>query len=221
MSDAYTVLWTKDRCRLLKEAGQVGARLKVLFGGPHQSQPRFSRFGVKPGDYIYPIHVADGALHVLGRMRVKRLLPLEDYIAANPRQFAGCEDAEYPGGTLQNWLNAHPEQSYLVWSCTDEVAVGQVGTPIRFDVTLSPAELEGLRFRSRRGERGLKYIEGGRLTKVLGLDGGVYRLSPESAALLERLVGAAQGGPRQVARRDRRGRGRAAEPAAAPDRGGT
>jgi hypothetical protein len=198
MSDAYTVLWTKDRCQLLKKEGQVGARLKVLFGGPHQSHPRFSRFGVKPGDYIYPVHVTDGVLYILGRMRVKRLLPLEDYIAANPRLFAGCEDAGYPGGPLENWLNAHPELRYLVWSCTDEVAVGQGGTPIRFDVALSPAELEGLRFRSQRGERGLKYVEGGRLTMVLGLDGGVYRLSPESADLFDRLVGASQSRPNKA-----------------------
>jgi hypothetical protein len=198
MPDAYTVLWTKDRCQLLKKTGQVGARLKVLFGGPHLSQPRFSRFGVKPGDYIYPVHVTDGVLHILGRMRVKRLLPLEEYIAANPRLFAGCEDPEYPGGgILENWLNAHPAMRYLVWSCTDEVAVGREGTPICFDVALSPTELEGLRFPSRKGERGLKYIEGGRLKKVLGLDGGVYRLSPESAALFDRLVG----GPNEALRR--------------------
>ena len=201
MSDAYTVLWTKDRCQLLKKEGQVGAKLKVLFGGPHQSQPRFSRFGVKPGDYIYPIHVTDGVLYVLSRMQVKRLLPLEEYIAANPRLFAGCEDAEYRGRALDYWLNARPELRYLVWSCTDEVAIGQGGTPIRFDVALSPAELEGLRFRSKRGERGLKYIEGGRLTKVLGLDGGVYRLSPESAALFDRLVGASQGRPNKALQR--------------------
>jgi hypothetical protein len=198
MSNAYTVLWTKDRCRLLKKEGQVGAKLKVLFGGPHQSQPRFSRFGVKPGDYLYPIHVADGVLYVLSRMQVKRLMPLEEYIAANPRLFAGCEAAEYRGRALDYWLNDRPELRYLVWSCTDEVALGRGGTPIRFDVALSSAELEGLRFRSKRGERGLKYIEGGRLTKVLGLDGGVYRLSPESAALFDRLVGAAQGRPNKA-----------------------
>lgn len=154
MSDAYTVLWTKDRCRRVKQLGQAGAKLTVLFGGPHQSQPRFSRFGVKPGDYIYTVHAADGVLYVLGRMRVKRLLPLDQYIAANPRRFAGCEDPQYPGGTLDNWVRAHPEKGYLVWSCTDEVAVGQEGTPLRFDVALSPEELERLRFRSRRGERG-------------------------------------------------------------------
>jgi hypothetical protein len=195
MPDAYTVLWTKDRCRRVKQLGQAGAKLTVLFGGPHLSQRRFSRFGVQPGDYIYPVNAAEGVLYILGRMRVKRLLSLGQYIAANPRLFAGCEDPDYPGGTLENWIKAHPEKAYLVWSCTDEVAVGQQGTSLRFDVALSPEQLEGLRFRSKRGERGLKYIEGGRLKKVLGLDGGVYRLSPESAVLFEWLVGAAQGRP--------------------------
>jgi hypothetical protein len=196
MADAYTVLWTKDRCRRVKALGRVGARLTVLFGGPHQSQPRFSRFGVKPGDWVYPVHASDGVLYVLGRMKIKRLVSLEEYIAANPRRFAGCQVRGPAAGTLRKWVIAHPELSYLVWSCTDEVAVGQEGTPIRFDVGLSPGELEGLRFRSKRGERGLKYVKGGRLTKVFGLDGGVYRLSPESAAVFDRLVGAAPAGTR-------------------------
>jgi hypothetical protein len=191
MSDAYTVLWTKDRCRHLKQSGQVGSKLTVLFGGPHLSQPRFSRFGVKPGDYLYLIHVADGVLYILGRMRVKRLLTPEEYVAANPRMFRECEDKEDAGGTLDNWLKAHPQKRYLIWSCTDEVAVGKEGTRIRFDIALSPQELEGLRFRSKRGERGLKHVEGGQLKRVIGLDGGVYRLSPHSAALFERLVDAA------------------------------
>ena len=201
MSESYTVLWSQDRCRLVKQSGQSGARLTVLFGGPHQSHPRFSRFGVRPGDHIYPVHVADGVLYLLGRMRVKQLLSVEEYVAANPRVFAGCEDPEDAGGTLDNWLQAHPEKRYLLWSCTDEVAVGQEGTPIRFDVALPGEELEGLRFRSKRGERGLKYVEGGRLKKVFGLDGGVYRLSPESASLFERLVGAAPVQPKKAPRR--------------------
>jgi hypothetical protein len=193
-------------------------------GGPSWSQAQAPLRRPAPvATPVQPVRGQAGRLRLPDPCRRRRLLCPEPHageavaapggihrIAANPRLFAGCEDAEYRGRALDYWLIARPELRYLVWSCTDEVAIGQGGTPIRFDVALSPTQLEGLRFRSRRGERGLKYIEGGRLTKVLGLDGGVYRLSPESAALFARLVGASQGRPnhepqRVVRRRMRRG----------------
>lgn len=193
MPDSYTVLWSQDRCRHLKRHDQVGARLEILFGGPHTSEPRFSRFGVQSGDYIYPVHVSDCVLFILGRMRVKRLLTLEEYIAENPEKFAGCEDAKWPGLTLSNWLNLHPEKRYLAWTCTDEVAIGEEGTPIRFDVAVPSELLERLRFRSRRAERGLKNIVDGRLKSAISLQ-GIYRLGEESAREIESLLIRAKGG---------------------------
>ncbi|MFF6901635.1 hypothetical protein [Streptomyces hydrogenans] len=47
--------------------------------------------------------------------------------------------------------------------------------------------LERLTFTSRRGERTLRFVEDGRLTRSIGLQ-GVYRLAPASAEELRRLV---------------------------------
>lgn len=92
-----------------------------------------------------------------------------------------------------DFFRQHPELEYLAPTCTSEVVIGEEGMPIRLDVAVPPDLLVRLRFRSRRAERGLKYIEDGRLTKVLSLH-GIYRLSPSSAAeLAALLVGSANG----------------------------
>jgi hypothetical protein len=80
MNDSYTVLWTDDRCRWLKEHGATGQPLRVLFGGGHQSAPSFTRFGVRPGDFIYPVRVHRTILHVIARMRVREIIPVGDYL---------------------------------------------------------------------------------------------------------------------------------------------
>ncbi|TXS49200.1 hypothetical protein EAO77_29190 [Streptomyces sp. t39] len=48
MSDAFTVLWTHDTCRALREAGRVGERPPVAFSGVHSSLPAWS--GARTGD---------------------------------------------------------------------------------------------------------------------------------------------------------------------------
>jgi len=60
----------------------------VLFGGPHSSEPSFRRATVQTGDLLYPIGVCDQVLYVLGRMRVREIVPvgadralLEEYFA--------------------------------------------------------------------------------------------------------------------------------------------
>jgi len=185
--DAYTVLWDQSRCREIKKHGQEGAKLEVLFGGPHSSLPGFRRFGVKAGDLIYPLHVLKGSVYILGRMKVKRLLPLETYIEEYPEVFAGCERAAWPYGTLLNWIGLHPEKHYLAPTCTEEVAIGEEGTGIRFDLLIPPDLLARMRYRSSRGERGIKYVIDGRLVKAISLQGGVYRLSEATAGEFENL----------------------------------
>jgi hypothetical protein len=187
LGDSYTTLWSQDRIRDLKRHRQEGVRLTVLFGGPHTSLPAFRRYGVHEGDWIYPIYVRQGVLHVIGRMRVRRILSLEDYIAENPDLFAGCAQEPAPMLTLLDYLEHHPEQRYLAPTCVEEVALGEQGTPIRLDVA-APGELvERLRFRSRRRERGIKHVENGRIKRVISLQ-GIYRLAPESAEALEALL---------------------------------
>lgn len=94
MDQAYTTLWTQRHCRTLRHYGQEGARLDLLFGGPHTSEPSFQRAGVVPGDYIYPVRVLKGTLYVLARMRVQRILSVAEWIAAYPDLFADCTPSD-------------------------------------------------------------------------------------------------------------------------------
>ena len=171
MADAYTVFWTNERCRHLKRSGQDSARLEVLFGGPHQSEPSFRRAGVQEGDDIYPVQVHSGTVYLLGRLRVQQLISLEH--------------GDQVG--LGDFLRRYPTWDFLAPTCTTEVVIGQDGTPLRLDLAIPPDMLARLRFRSRRGERGLKHIEDGRLKSSIGLQ-GIYRLSRPSAAEIEALL---------------------------------
>jgi hypothetical protein len=94
----------------------------------------------------------------------------------------------------------HPELEHRIpTGCVYEAVLAEegTGTPIRFDVAVSPHVLERLRFCSRRGERRLKYVEDGLLKRAISLQGRVSRLSPESAVAFERLVLGAPAAPWQ------------------------
>src|SRR5690606_40195426 len=146
--------------------------LSVLFGGPHLSEPSFRRAGVKVGDLIYPVAVANRRVHVVARMQVKEMLLL------------GQED----GPTLiEQRFPEYRAWKFLAPTCTDEVIVGTNGTPSRVDLEIPREMLDRLRFRSQRGERGLKHLKDGELASSSGLQ-GIYRLSPSSAADLAHLV---------------------------------
>ncbi|WP_236244206.1 hypothetical protein [Streptomyces sp. CC210A] len=171
MADAYTTLWTNDLCKALIEGGFAGERLSVLFGGPHQSLPSFMRAGVRPGDRVYPIGVFRKRMWVLGSMEVGRLLeydtvgdhlPMEDFLR------------------LVHWMP-------LKTSCATEVVVGPPGTPLTFDTPVPGDVLSELTYRSRRGERRIKHVVDGELTRAVSVH-GIYRLAPESAHALEVLV---------------------------------
>ncbi len=188
MPDSYTVLWSRAQIQWFKNWNPPGTRLEVMFGGPHTSEPGFRRFGVRAGDLIYPVLVYKGVVYALGRMRVKRLISLEEYFASCPDVFAGCEPGPYAMATFENYLRLHPERRFLAPSCTDEVAIGEDGTSIRLDLAIPPELLQSLCFVSRRGERPLKHVENGSLTSSIGLQGGYYRLHEKSAHDMERLL---------------------------------
>lgn len=170
MSESFTVFWTIDRW---VGALAVGHKpLPVLFGGPHLSEPSFRRAGVKVGDLLYPVAVSNRRVHLVGRMRVGEILLL------------GQED----GPTLidQRFPRYKPWK-ILAPTCTEEVVVGVEGTTLRADVELPVRVLERLRFRSQRGERPLRHVRNGELTRSVGLH-GIYRLSDQSAADLADLI---------------------------------
>ena len=183
--DSYLVLWTQARCDSLKRHGQLGTRPAALFGGPHLSEPRFSTYRVRAGDYILPIGVRRGVVYVISRMKVRHVLPLPDYIADYPAVFTGCDVRKPPSDVLRNWLRLHPEKGFLAPTCTDEVAVIEDATPLRLDVALPPAVLARLVFKSGTRESTLGGIVDGKLTRSLSLQGLYRRLSKQSALEIE------------------------------------
>ncbi len=189
MAGTFIVLWTQDRCRRLKQVGEEGKPLEVLFGGHHQSAPGFTRFGVQPGDAICPVLVRDGVLHVVARLRVERMLSVADYL----HEFIPLSPSELalPAWKLPEELfRTRPELGHRIpLGCLDEAVVGTGDAVMQFDRPLSPKQLTKLRLVTRNGqERELKYVEDGRLLKVFTLQGRVYRLAPASAAMFDQVL---------------------------------
>jgi hypothetical protein len=170
VTEAYTVFWTMDRWL---SAVAVGHRpLPVLFGGPHLSEPSFRRAGVKVGDEIYPVAVANRRMHIVARMRVREMLLL------------GQED----GPTLiDQRFPQYRAWKFLAPTCTDEVLIGMEGSAPRADLEVPAEILTSLTFRSNRGERPLRHVKDGELKSSIGLQ-GIYRLTAASAADLSALI---------------------------------
>lgn len=204
MAEAYTVYWTQDRCAALRRLGGVGKPLDILYGGPHTSEPSFVRATVRPGDDLYLITVRAGTLYILGRVRVRRILALEDYVEARGDRFAPYLDEPpawvfRPGSActpryiqaleaFERMRAAEPEMRYLAPTCTGEAVECEDGSPVRLDLAIPPGILSRLRYRSRRRERDLsKDIRDGRLVRSLGVQ-GIYRLSEASQRDFEALV---------------------------------
>jgi hypothetical protein len=170
MADSYTVFWTMDRWLGALAVGHKP--LPVLFGGPHLSEPSFRRAGVKVGDLIYPVAVMNRQVYVVGRMRVREMLLI------------GQED----GPTLiDQRFPQFKAWKVLAPTCTEEVVIGGEGSTLHDDLPLPKDVLSRLTFRSQRGERTLKYVRDGELTRSVGLH-GIYRLTRQSADDLEAVV---------------------------------
>jgi hypothetical protein len=180
VTDSYTVFWTMDRW--LSAVGAGHRPLPVLFGGPHLSEPSFRRAGVKVGDLIYPVAVANRRVHVVARMRVREMILL------------GQEDGP---SLIEQRFSQFRDWKFLAPTCTDEVLIGMDGTAPRADLVVPPEVLTKLTFRSQRGERHLKHIKDGELTSSIGLQ-GIYRLTEASADGLAELIESppATAGPR-------------------------
>ncbi|MDU9000998.1 hypothetical protein [Streptomyces mirabilis] len=174
MSDAFTVLWTHDTCRALRKTGRVGERPPVAFSGVHSSLPAWS--GARVGDEVYALHVNRCAVFVVSRMQVI------------DRERRGC-----CGTAPETWQEpafpGHGDWSMLGAGGCGAAAVHVDATPVRFDTPIPGDLLAGLTWRNRRGQtRGLKYVVDGRLERSVSLQ-GFYRLTPESADELAKVVG--------------------------------
>jgi hypothetical protein len=186
---AFTTLWTGAQCRRLVKAGVVGRPLALTFGGPHQSAPRFSRAGVRPGDLVFPVRVLDGRLHVLGRLRVGAIHSAEAFVASYPENFASIDPDEPAFVRLERWIAADPTIAALCPGEADEVILADDATPITLDAVVPTPSVRDLRWQSgRRPERPIKHLDAeGRITSTISLQ-GVYRLTAPSASILEEAL---------------------------------
>jgi hypothetical protein len=191
VSRAYTTLWSRDRVEAAVRQAGPAFRFETLFGGPHVSLPSFRRAGVVAGDWVYPVAVRAGALHVLGRMRVARLVSIDEFRALEVEQAAKVGPFD-----LAVRIGRRPDErvlwnTFLAPTCVDEVLLGTEGSPLLPNLTAPPEVVRDLRFTSRRGERPIKHVSPeGRITAIASLQ-GVYRLSDASAQQLAAVVGQA------------------------------
>ncbi|MEV8100634.1 hypothetical protein [Kitasatospora sp. NPDC085879] len=173
MPDAFTVLWTHDVCRALRQAGRTGQRPLLAFSGVHTSLPTWS--GARVGDEAYAVQVNRRIVHVVSRMRI-----------------TGPERGECCGAAPGNWnepaFPGHDDWSMLGAGGCGARPVHVEATPVRFDVPIPGDLLAHLTWRNRRGRtRQLKYVADGLLERSISLQ-GFYRLTPESANELARIV---------------------------------
>lgn len=96
-------------------------------------------------------------------------------------------------------IHAQPGHRSAPDNCIDHVAIGESGTPLRFDNAIPGDTLATLRFGPKAGrEQPLRGVVDGRLTHSLPLQVRYRRLSEESAAVLAKMVeDPAQGGGRR------------------------
>jgi hypothetical protein len=189
----FTALWSRDRYLAAKRYMPAESRFEVLFGGPHVSLPSFRRAGMRQGDWICPIHVHAGTLHVLGRMQVREIVDLWKWQLDNP-----ARARELGKFDLSVSLEPRPTEGprlalyYLAPTCTDEAAVGEHGTAFLSDLTFPPGKLTEIRYVSRRGDRPIKHVTDEKITSISSLQ-GIYRLSAASQEMFRMLVDGAAG----------------------------
>ncbi|HEX5619359.1 MAG TPA: hypothetical protein VFX51_13125 [Solirubrobacteraceae bacterium] len=168
---AFTVYWRRDYWKSLPRE-DPGPRLTVLFGGPHQSQPSFLRAGVEVGDRLFPITAYRRRVYVLASMLVSEIVEVDS--GTDPE--------------LRGLLRRYAEWSFLAETCTTEVVIGTQGTPIRRDRVVPGHVLRSWRYLNRRGERGLRFLEGDEMARADSF-WGIYRLSDDTAAALATMTG--------------------------------
>ncbi len=191
MGSSFTVLWNHDRVAIAKRHGLLGQPIPFLFGGPHTSQPSFCRAGVQGGDVVYPVQVKSGVVHLLARVVVREIVPVETFVHERTDLYPPEKRGRWMGETLDIAIQSQPWLRALNWTCSDHVLKPEKSSPLTVEVTLPVHALERLSFRSKKTLRPIEGVEDGRLTTITGLQ-GVYRLSEKSA---EDFWLAAEGGP--------------------------
>lgn len=185
--ESFLVLWPKERHRQLRRIAEQQPRLNVIFGGPHLSLPSFTRFGVRPGDRIFPVFAQDRQLHLMCGATICDVQPIRSFLKSR----FGVTEEQAAGSLWSVWpelKRRYPEAAYLRDDeCVDEAALCE-STPLRFDRVVPPAVLMRLTFCSSKGERPLRQVEDGKLTSTVSIQNGYFRLAPDSANDLESLL---------------------------------
>jgi hypothetical protein len=146
-----------------------------MFGSPHKSLASVAH--LNPGDWVYPVMISAGGLFVIGRMRIADIIPYADY--ARDRGKIGVSGEGWVAtANGSRRIHPHPGHRSPSGSCIDHVAIGESGTPLRFDSPIPGGTLATLRLGPKAGrEQPLEGIAGGRLMHSLPLQGHYRRLS--------------------------------------------
>jgi hypothetical protein len=185
--ESFLVLWSKERHRQLRRVAEQQPRLNVIFGGPHLSLPSFTKFGVRPGDWILPVFAQDRQLYLMCGATIREVQPIRPFLKSR----FGITDGQAAGSlwsVCPELKRRYPEVAYLRDDeCVDEAAICE-STPLRFDRVVPPAVLMRLTFCSSKGERPLRQVEDGKLKSTVSIQNGYFRLTPDSATDMESLL---------------------------------
>jgi hypothetical protein len=106
--------------------------LSVIFGGPHQSQPRLGKITI--GDKIYPITVINGKMYILGSMEVERIINEKEYteeiLFKNNPEIIESYNRWYKMWDSYCINNKRTITHKIPWNCMDNAAMGKNGTKI-------------------------------------------------------------------------------------------
>lgn len=151
MSGSFTTYWPSEYTAFVKKTGDAGSALEVVFGGTHMSYPAPSRYGVSDGDVIYPVTVIKKTLHVIARLQVTSILPIQQYstdVLKLPKELRELHLFD-----LNEQLSkTHPTLGHRIpHHCVYEAVIGK-GTRISFDCVVPPEMLDAIRLVNRKGE---------------------------------------------------------------------
>lgn len=135
----------------------------------HSAGNSFRKRGVSIGDIVYVVSLADGRLFLGGRMTVRRIVS-----RAEAAHILGTDN---------------------LWDADEHLIDDESGTPINFHRTLAPEVCRQLRFVSPQSEpKGFFFVSDTRLD--VQTTRGVRELTPDSAALLDRIIAITDRQPR-------------------------
>lgn len=142
MSNSYVTLWPQGYCKHLQTVEDHGP-LSVMFGGPHGSLPSVAH--LNPGDWVYPVMISTGSLFVIGRMCIAAIIPYADYTRDRGKISVTGEGRWVVIANGSRRIR-QPDHRSPLDNCIDHVAIGESGTPLRFDNAIPGDTLATLRF---------------------------------------------------------------------------